>query len=138
MSNGILLLHVINLVGALISAWFTVLQRNLVRAVIGQAVMGSFVALEFLLLMLRRCNCRSCSGCCCCTNYLLRGSAKNQGGGRMKFRDFLAFVIVGFLFFGIFLSLHGNDSLFNTPLSEYSTLQDTPDPLIPIRILVRP
>jgi len=50
MSNGILLLHVINLVGALISAWFTVLQRNLVRAVIGQAVMGSFVALEFLLL----------------------------------------------------------------------------------------
>jgi len=50
----------------------------------------------------------------------------------MKFRDFLAFVIVGFLFFGIFLSLHGNDNLFNTPLSEYSTLQDTPDPLIPI------
>jgi len=50
MSNGILLLHVINLVGALISAWFTVLQRNLVRAVIGQAVIGSFVALEFLLL----------------------------------------------------------------------------------------
>ncbi|HPU69878.1 MAG TPA: DUF4040 domain-containing protein [Coprothermobacter proteolyticus] len=50
MSNGVLLLHVINLVGALISAWFTVLQKNLVRAVIGQAVMGSFVALEFLLL----------------------------------------------------------------------------------------
>lgn len=50
MSNGVLLLHLINLVGALISAWFTVLQRNLVRAVIGQAVMGSFVALEFLLL----------------------------------------------------------------------------------------
>lgn len=50
----------------------------------------------------------------------------------MKFRDFLAFLIVAFLFFGIFFSLHGNDKLFNTPLSEYSTLQDTPDPLLPI------
>lgn len=43
-------LHVFTLVGALISAWYTVLERNLVRAVIGSAVLGSFVALEFLLL----------------------------------------------------------------------------------------
>ncbi|HPU69877.1 MAG TPA: membrane bound hydrogenase subunit MbxF [Coprothermobacter proteolyticus] len=50
----------------------------------------------------------------------------------MKFRDFLAFLIVAFLFFGIFFSLHGNDKLFNTPLSEYSEVQDTPDPLLPI------
>lgn len=49
----------------------------------------------------------------------------------MKFRDFLAFLIIAFLFFGVFFSLHGNDKLFNTPLSEYSTLQDTPDPLLP-------
>ncbi|NPV88812.1 membrane bound hydrogenase subunit MbxF [Coprothermobacteraceae bacterium] len=50
----------------------------------------------------------------------------------MTFREFVALIIVGVLFFGLYVAVQGRTDFFIKPLQEYSTAVDVPNPLLPL------